>query len=276
MKDLNVLHNDNSSYIDLSNDLEDYLRDDTALTFVALEDELLIGLYKPFDSVYIELTTAATATNLTFEYSTAASFNALIVKDDTKNLIRNGFVSWDRTQTDWELQTIDGKELYWVKITADADFTATLRGLNILFNDDNSLLAESSRINRYLPKNETSFVKFHVAARNEIVQTLRNGGSFKYEGDASFTLNPMRNITKWDILDIGEISEAAKFLTLAKIYFENSVNIDDKEYQKYNDNYEFFGNAFKLFFMSIDKDDDGVIDEQTERLELNDVTIEKI
>jgi len=284
--DLFVFHDDNASFVDLSNDMRDYLRDDTAITFVAAEDALLLGLYKPFNQIFAELTTAQIeGAALTFEISNGTTFTALDVIDQTKSFTRSGFINWDRDNETWASQTINGKDLFWVRITADIDFTATFRGLNMLFADDNDLLAESPRIDKFLPKDETSFVKYHVSARDSIVQTLRNGGNAKLDRgtdnsfsffDFGFGNAPIKNITKWDLLDAGEIRDAAKYLTLSKIYNDNSRNVDDKEYQKYNDAENSFGAAFKLFFMSIDFNDDGDTDKNVEQMALNDITVLKV
>ena len=285
-KDLFVFHRKSGNTDDLTYDLRDYLRDDVAINFVAADDELLIGLYKPFQSVFAELEASQLeGAKLSFEYSTTTGFSPLEIIDDTRNLNRSGFILWDRQLDDWASETYESRNLYWIKITSDIDFTCTLKGLNLLFSDDNDLVSEIPRIDKYMPKGETSFVKYHVAARNEIIQTLRNGGWAKQDKDnnpnESLIFAPygeilLKDLTKWDILDIGQIRNASKFLTLAKIFHDNSANVDDKEYQNFVDFTDAHSKAFNLFYMSIDFNDDGKTDGVDEQMHLNDVTVIKI
>jgi len=94
-------------------------------------------------------------------------------------------------------------------------------------------------------KGDNSFIAYHVASRNEIIQSLRNGGYSKRFDDMA------ANITKWDILDLGEIRQASKYLALAKICFDISLNVDDKFYSKFRDYEGMFGAAFKLFYLKL-------------------------
>lgn len=275
MKDLIVKHDDNGVFKDLSNEARDYLRDPFSVTFIALEDRLLIGLYKPFNQIFTELNTTDVTTNtLTFKIGTATGFVAIEVDDDTNGYARSGFQIWDRKQDAWIATTEDGVEAFWLEVTSANDFVIDFDAINIVYADDIDLVSEVRNINEYLFENDTSFIAYHVASRNDIVQSLRNGGNFKELNMASPNPN-LENITKWDLLDAGEIRQAAKYLALAKIFFDVSENTEDKAYQRFRDYEGMYGAAFKLFRMSIDKDDDGVTDTD-ERLTLNDVTVTKV
>lgn len=157
----------------------------------------------------------------------------------------------------------------------------SIQGMNIVYADDTQLLSEVRVMNDFLAEGDSSFIAYHVAARDEIVQTLRNGGNVKQLTNDTFlpgsSIQGIKRIqmSKWDILDIGEISQAAKYLALSKVFFDVSENVEDKAYQRYRDYEGSYGAAFKLFYMSLDFDDDGNIDEQ-ERLALNDVTVNKV
>lgn len=264
MKDLYVIHDDNTVFADYSKESKDYLRDSYSIDFVAIEDALYIGLYKPFNSVYVELETPSIVDqDFIFKVNNGTSEVSLVTDDDTKAFQRSGFIRWDR-DTEWTETTVNNITAYWVKIEAPGDFTATIKGLNIVFADDLHLKAEQPNINRLIPVNEISFINYHVAARDEIIQTIRNSGEVKQKDTAAAKLE---NITKWDILDIGEIAQAAKYLALSKIYFDISENSDDKSYQRYKNYMGSYGKAFKLFYKSIDNNDDGVADE-TESLKI--------
>jgi hypothetical protein len=262
MGDLLVLHNDNATFVDYSKDSRDYLRDNYSLTFIALEDEFYVGLHKPFNSFYVELQTVASTADLVFEINATS----LSMDDDTRNLTRSGFMTFDKPTT-WVKETINGIEAYWLKITSTADFTANIQGLNIVFADDNDLRQEVREIDKQLAAGDTSFIAYHLAARNEIIQTLRNGGMTK---DSS---GVVKHIEKWDILERGEIRQAAKYLALSKIFFDVSRNNDDKSYKRFRDYEAMFGKAFNLYIMHLDKDDDGINDVGSD-LRINTIEIE--
>ena len=265
MQDLKVFHDDNSVFIDHSKDAKDFLRDDFAVNFVSAEDSMYIGLYKPFNAAYVEFTTPATGADLVFTINN----NVLSPNDDTRDFSRSGFIEFDKP-SDWVAETINGESGYWLKIDSNADFSAVFRGLNIVFSDDNDLKQEARNIDDLLAKGDTTFIAYHLASRNEIIQTLRNGGRAKKDVN-----DMLQNITKWDILDFGEIRQASKYLTLAKIYYDVSKNVDDKFYGKFRDYEGMFGKAFSLFYARIDQNDDGLY-EQEDDLVLNNIEIELV
>ena len=259
MRDLKVFYDDNTLFQDFSGDARDYLRDDFNFQYTAGEDFLYVGLYKPFNSIYAEFTTADTSAAVaSYSYFNGSGFVSISdIKDDTKNFKRSGFIKFEKPE-DWQATTVNNEDLFWVRVSFDIDTDPlVIRGLNTVFSDDNSLRQEQRNINDLLAKGDSSFIAYHVASRNEIIQTLRNGGNYT-RVDGSFKVN---DLTQWDILKPEQISEAAKFLTLSKIFFDVSSNVDDKWYQKYKDSKMMFGSAFKLYLQAIDTDDDGINDE---------------
>lgn len=255
MRDLTHLFDDNGTFSDNSLDLNNYLQDDVALSWVAAEDNQYIGLYKPFYGLYFELTSAASvAPSLSIEYWNGSAWSALNIFDETKDLARSGFIRWDRELEDWEEVDVNGVSKFWLRLRASNDFDLTYRGINIVFSNDSDLTAEQNDIvSKYKAKGDVSMIRYHVAARNEIIQSLRNSGYSTQQNESSTT----NQITQWDILDIDEPRQASKFLTLAKVWFDNSNETDDKSWQRYTENYSHFGAAYKLFFQTLDKDDDG-------------------
>lgn len=275
MKDLAFRHDDNGVITKYDSQAKDYLRDDIPITFVAAEDALYLGLYKPFNQIYVEFETASVSEITPIvEISNGAGFNTIAFDDETKGFTRSGFITWERDQSAWASQLINSDTLYWLRIRTAQDFTATFKGVNIVYADDNDLKAEIRNIDEMLASGDSSFISYHVAARDEIVQTLRNGGNVKRVDDGTLSGN-LLDVTKWDLLEAGEVRQAAKYLALAKIMFDVSVNIDDKYYQRYRDYEGMYGAAFKLFRMSLDTDDDGKVDD-VENLALNDVTVMKL
>jgi hypothetical protein len=270
MNELRFLHYDQSIYNDYTFKSIDYLRDFFDITYV-IGDFVYIGLYKPFNNFYVEKNQDATGEFIQWSYYNG-SFTSLSVIDDTNGFDRSGFISFEKP-SDWQKSSIGGIEAYWIRFSCPDNFTLSLKGLNIVFSDDNDLLQECRDINNYLAKGDDSFIAYQVSARNDIVQRLRNGGLIKKVDNAN-VVTQYKNITKWDILDIGEIRQASKYLVLSKIFFDVSENADDKNMEKYREYNAKYGDAFELFMLSIDKNDDGQY-EQEEDLELNDLQVLK-
>lgn len=251
-----VIHDDNGSFIDFSADAKNYLRDNFTLNFTAAEDKLYIGLYKPFGDFYFELE-SGTGKTLTYKING----NQIDAEDDTRDFSRSGFIHFDKP-TDWVAETINGIEAFWLEITANLDFIDVVTGLNIVYADDIDLKTEVRNIDILLAKGDTSFIAYHQGVRDEIIQTLRNGGQLKMSNDQ------IAELTKWDLLDMGEIRQAAKYLCLAKIFFDVSKNNEDKYYERFRDFQGMYGNAFDTFVLKIDTKDDGKY-EQEDDLEFN-------
>jgi hypothetical protein len=258
MKDLFFLHDDNGVYTDYTLEAQDYIRDDISISYVSAEDSILIGLYKPFPSVYLELISNSTQPGVTYEYSTETGFDSLDISDFSNGFKRSGFIEWQKPN-DWEAASIDGKNLFYIRIKFDADTDIVLRGLNIVFADDNDLKAEMFSLgDNFHPVGESSFISYHAAARNDIIQTLRNSGKVTRKDSAK----TVEDFTKWDILEPKQVRQAAKYLALSKIMFDTSNDITDKYYQRYTDYLDKYGQAFKLYLLTWDADDDGIADNQ--------------
>lgn len=254
---LTVLHDDNGSFIDYSNDACDYLRDNFNTTLIAAEDYLYIGYSKPFHTVFVKIITANINSNsFTLEYYNGTSWVSGSINDETKGFTRSGFMSWDRSVMN--SVSVNSIEKYYIRIKPSADHSATtIRGINLIFADDNALKQEFFEVDNssLLPPGESDHTVHHVAARNSIIQSLRNLQYIKVNADGEFV-----NMTQWDLFDLFEIKQAATMLALSKIFFNLSDSIDDQwwaKYREYNDKYE---EAFRLARITLDKDDDGIED----------------
>jgi hypothetical protein len=256
MKDLRVIHDDNGAFVDYSADAADFLRDNFTVNFTATEDKLYVGLYKPFSEFYFELD-SGTGKTLTYKINGTG----INVKDDTRDFSRSGFIHFDKP-TNWLAETINGVEGYWLEITANLDFIDVVTGINIVYADDIDLKTEIRNIDILLAKGDKSFIAYHQGVREEIIQTLRNGGYLKHADDE------IAELTKWDLLDIGEVRNAAKYLCLAKIFFDVSKNNDDKYYLRFRDFQGMYGNAFDTYILKLDTKDDGIY-EEADDLEFN-------
>ncbi len=279
---------DLGTFTDVSVNANEFQRD-TYQIVLGPDQTYYVGLYKPFKQFYVELNVNNTPTAvLEYKYWNGSSFvNLPNTIDLTQNFTRSDFVSWQfeddsKMTTDWQSTSINGQEAYWIEITSDIVSDITLEGINIVFSNDIDLQTEFPRIKDFLDPDRTSFINFHVAARDEIVQHLRSGGSVTNPAandnnflPQSFALNGTnyRQISKWDFLDIEEIRDAAKFMTLSKIFFYVSENNQDKSFTRSMNFKDMFGEAFKLFYLSLDFDDDGNND-AVENLQVNDIRIE--
>jgi hypothetical protein len=342
-KDLKHLLDNNSVFTDKSIELNDYLRDLVEIK-IGASNVYYLGYTKPINQIYIEMSKFnASNASIEYKYFDGTSYVAVPnLFDDTKNLTRNGFVRWEFNDLEnirdkWKASIVDGVELFWVQVTANApifnnessetvngvdpaiievldatpfnvgdevalenhsyqtidaiDYDNNLltispglplapadgikvgklvefKGINILYCDEMDLKITNPKINQYLGREETSFLKYRVDARNHIVQALRSGGVLKeleQQGDflpnsEVFNTNTIRKFTKWDFLDIEEIREAAKYLTLSKIFYENSQNVDDKPYERARYYEGRYGMSFKSYILTLDLDDDGETD----------------
>ena len=271
--DLIVFHDDNSVFLDRTFEANEYIRDSFALELDSSDDYIYLGLYKPFDRVYVEMSTAVTTANtFSAEYFNGTIFTTIEeFVDESKGFTRSGFIKWRRDQTDQAKTTVNNEELFWIRLRPSSthDVGTIIQGLNIIYADDNDLEGELRTISEFLASGDTSFITYHESARKQIVQSMRNRGQRK----TSNTI--IKNITKWDLLDAGEVNEAAKHLALSKIFFSASDNSEDKWYQRYLDHRRMYESAFNLLYLTIDSDDDGVVD-ASERLQLRRVTIQRI
>ena len=159
----------------LSQVLENYLTDSKVLSFLSGEF-LYIGFRKPFSDIYAELKpTAVVANTLSLEYY-SGSWMSLSAYDRTNGLNRSGFIRWDKTQIeDWEKTTIEGKELYWIRLYVTNPVTdLEIKGINLVFADDQDLKEGYPDIFEFLPENSQSFIAYHQEARNYILTYLKN------------------------------------------------------------------------------------------------------
>lgn len=270
------------TFEDISMSANQYSRDYFQITLGA-DQQYYVGFYKPFKQIYVEINEVVTSGDLSFEFYNGTTFTSLPnLIDRTKDFTRSEFVSWQfqddsRIDDTWKKTTINGIEQYWIKVSSLVEIDITLSGVNIIYSNDTDLKNEYPRIEDYLDPILPSFITFHVAARDEIVQRLRVGGSKTAQTGSNNFLNylgnDIRQFNKWDFLNIEEIRNAAKFLTLAKIFFYASENNQDKAFTRYESYMSMFSNAFKSFYLSLDHDDDGNTD-SFENLSLNDIRIE--
>ena len=218
---------------------------------------MYVGLYKPFGFAWFEFLTANTnANDLDGQYWNGTSWVPLVdFIDRTKGFTRSNKIQWDREQDDWTELSIDGVTNYWVRFkpSADHDNTTEIAGIGIVFSNDDELKEEVSQILKYLPSGKTSFIQYHQSVVKDIVRQVNNRGNKKFTSHNQ----GYESIDKFDFLDPEEIADAAKWFALEKIYFQISDNTEDKYYQRYLDYKGFASNAFDLYYLTLDRNDDG-------------------
>lgn len=256
---LTVLHDDNSSFTDFSREAFDYARDPFTLTLHNTQDYLYFGYEKPINAVYFSFETANTVTNtLTFEFWNGTAWTAVEDShDDTIGWTRDGYLRWQRNQTDQASIEVDSITKFFYRLRPSVEHSATIiRGLSIVFSDDQDLKNEFFEIDQFFPGTETSHIVSHVSARNEIIQKIRNDGRTK----TNLNTGVHKNINMWDLLEAEDIRQAATFLTLSKIFLKLSDAPDDIYSARANIYRGRYNKSIALFFLELDVDDDGLKD----------------
>lgn len=261
---LNILHDVNGTFFDISNNLLDFTRGDESVSYVSATDSIYVGFHKPINSFYAELSAIADdSADMDLSFYNGTDFVEVEgMFDDTNSFKRSGFIRWDRSQTDQVESEVNSMSRFWYRIKLSTDINMTLRGLNIVFSDDQDLKKEFFEIQDHLPDGEVSHIMTHVAARDEIVQRLNNSGRYKTIGEEK------KDIASFDLLDISQVKLASVKLSLSKIFFSIS---DDPEgnYRSKSEKYKSESDMIiNSMYISIDTDDDGVED-SSERVKLN-------
>lgn len=254
---LYVLHDDNSVFVDHSDNAADYIRDNFSVELIAAEDYLYLGYTKPFGSSYIELVTAnINANTLALEYWDGSAWTSQSLTDESKGMTRSGFLFWDKSVMN--STTVNSQEAFWVRLKPSVDHSVTsIRGLNLVFSDDNMLKSEFFEIDNsnLLPPGETTHIVNHVASRNTIIQRLKNLNYIKVDAAGN-----RLDMNQWDLIDTFEVRQAATMLCLAKIFFILSDSPDDTWWAKFREYQDKYEEMFRLARLSIDQDNDGVDD----------------
>lgn len=256
---LTTFHDDGGSFTDYSDQAVDYLTRPIALT-VTSDDYIYLGYSKPFNATYFEMKTVNTnSSNLLVEYYDGSSWQTASYHDDSAALSRSGLISWDKSNM--SQVEINSVSKYYVRISLDADSSAIeIHGANIIFSDDREMKQEFFEIDNsdLLPVGFDSHIPKHVAARNEIIQELRNRGNQK---DKSSINKTQIDINPWDLHDIFQVRQAATYLALAKIFFNLSDDPEDHWFRKFEEYHKKYKSALSLFNLNYDEDNDGIEDE---------------
>ncbi len=270
-----VFHDADGTFSDFSIDAVSFGRDSFALPLKAATDAFYFGLWKPFANVFVEMAipNLETVTFLAEYWDGSAWVIVDNLLDDTKGFQRSGNLQWDRPGKAWKENTVNNKSAFWIRLTPDADFTVDptfdpeadpipesivprVQGMGVLFSDDQDLRAVYPAVMNLLDDSEISFVLRHENARDDIVQFIRNSGIMK----SSKELGVHDEIEAWDLLVIEEVRAWSKYLALSNIF--SGVQSKEKgmwkeKSEEYEEKAE---NAKAAFFLSLDRNDDGIKD----------------
>jgi hypothetical protein len=251
----------------ISNDGIDYSVGQAKYDFKVMQAKLSqskfveISYYKPINSLYLNVVSGSNNHLLLVEYFNGTSWEEVEkLSDETFGLANAGFISWINAKT-----TQDEYDYRFTLTQSDGsphltNVNINFKGINLVFSNDEDLKGEYPTIMDHLPGNATSFIKFHEAARNELLTELRNTGIYV---DNEIIYSNKKQIDQWDILDFSEVRESAKFLTLAKIFNYLSDETDDK-WQNLASKFEANAGESLTPLISIDSNDNGVKDKEEE------------
>jgi hypothetical protein len=254
-----ILLHDGANFSNKSLALKEY---DTPAESIELTTAgaLYIGLYKEFNTFFIELVTKSVASaKLTAEYYDGTAWQSLEISDETNGLKNSGFIFFEGPNN-FSKVTVDGIESYFIRIKTDIDTGAvTCKLIDILFSSDKDLIKIRENIISKLSTNGTWAAK-HIAARDHIIQEIRNKGNVKaIPVDNGFLPEIIyKDITKFDFLEPLQLRMAATYLALYFIFwYELSDEEGDKWQLKAAEMYRLYEYSMQTFYLVLDLNDDG-------------------
>ena len=175
-------------------------------------DYIEVSYKKPLKQLYFDFQVGAgDSPVLTAETFKNGNWTAIKTLDETKGLKKSGFTYF---LEDWELK--DGE--YKVRLSVNHNTgTMKIRGINLVFCNDNDLRFAWSGVSRFLPRDFNTQIQVLEEATRYITQKINNMGKFKFNGES------VSRINRFDFLDITQIKEAAKFYALHTILLTKSV-----------------------------------------------------
>jgi len=256
---LSVKHEHHSAISDITYKTREFGRDEISITLDADTDYIYIGYHKPINCFYVNHNSNGFQEAVsTLKYWNGSAWTDVTnLEDDSLGVSRSGLLRWNRELSGQVENTVDSVSKYWYKLSTSVNkVNMKLSGINITFASDFDLSLEQP----YATQSEflagqTSHILIHASVRNEIVQYFRGKDYYKLDSNGQ-----KQDITPWDLLDIGEVNQAAIMLALSKIFFNFSDSKDDvwssKAYE-YRARYQKFIDRAAL---SIDFNDNGIAD----------------
>jgi hypothetical protein len=261
-----IKHYNATTYSDLSVYLNE-LNGDGNDFYLLSTHYVYLGYKKIVNQIFIEMAIANSVSNaMTVEQYNGSSWVELKKIDETQGLKKSGFVYFDEDTNNSQKTTIDGTEAVWyrLKFSSNHSSTSRIRGINLVFNNEQDMKKYEPSIANYYPKNFSSHINSILAAREEILSRINNSDkkvyyypdvySNEFSVDASL-------FTQFDLFNVDELRECSTLLAIYNWYLNRSdANGGDIYGEKAKEYLNRFERAFKLWAgksLSLDRNGDG-------------------
>ena len=262
-----VLHDDNGTFNDISQYVNNIFSETVAIPLVSAEDKLYIGSELPFNHRYFDVSTAntqASTVSKVEQWDGNSWEEAVDVVDETSDgtnaFAQSGRISWtlernkswskeDTTEDITDMTSLKIYKFYWARITFTGSFDATtaLNYVGFNFADDNDLaglypdLVLSSTIGAF-KSGKTDWDEQHLLAAEEIIRYLMKNRRI-WSGN---------QILNWEQFNMAAIHKVAEII-LASFGkdFEDRRQLAMSKYLQ----------AINMGVMELDMDEDGRKDE---------------
>jgi len=251
--------------IDVTDELKNF--DSRKIPFgLTTTDKMLIGYYKTFTSFYMYLPTPSVqAGELVLKYYNGTEWKALDYEATYNDFTKSSFIYFVFPE-DAKKYLADGEELYYLELSSNSDLDSAteLGGLNVLFSCDEDI--EKIRSNIVTDLNDgLPWILKHEAARDLILQTIRNKGNIKIverENTTGLSGLTYSDIQPQDFLDVRQVKLASAYLAISMIYLDELSDENDDKYERRGYRYSRKSNELlNTFFLKLDSNDSGDDDE---------------
>lgn len=232
---------------------------DSLVFEMVTSDFFYLGFTHPFCTRYFNFKTLNTnSTNVKVEYYTTSGWRSVEdLVDQTEGFTKSGFISWlNPGDWFWSEQApivhqspyfLQGLLKYWVRISVSADLSAgtELQSVLNLFCDASDfavLYPEMLSDSRYLPPGQTDFLPQFNAAKDLVVNRLKQSGKIREESQ---------------VLDINEVAYAAVHATAYLILFP--IAEDDDTTKRRDDSFKAMNEQISRGVTVVDRDSSGDI-----------------
>jgi hypothetical protein len=242
-----AIWNDDASLIDLSQKLSDFYNDPVVLDIVADDDKLYLGADYAFNHRFIDIRrpNSDAATISAIETWNGSSWDAVAqIIDDTQDSAgatfgKSGIIGWvpdrnqawgreDTTEDIAELSTLKIYDKYWIRLTFDADFTATteINYVGHRFSRDDDLrarypdLLNPEALNAF-EQGKTNWNAQHILAAEELIRDMKR----------DLDIWTVDQILDWQLFTDASVHKVASmiFAAFGRDYIDNK-NQADKDY----------------------------------------------
>jgi len=253
---------------DYSKKLKDFGTASAAIELQELE-YIYVGHYKPFKQFYVELEVKNTSGGvMSAEYYDGSIWQPLnTLLDESEDFSKSGFLFFEKP-SNWKAAEVDSETKFFIRLKTDTSHSVgtKIQGMGVLLSNDLDLEGVRSNVVSKF-NNGASWVLKHEQARKDIIQLLRNKGNRKISN--ADKNNPLvtegikfSDINEYDLLEPEQLRQASLYKTLSMIYLDELSDDENDKWERQGLRYErSFHTMFNLFYLQLDTDDDGVLDD---------------